>query len=393
MSNHVSASLALLALLLAAGGIMGQAPNDPAAWYRLDETTGTVASDSGPNGNDGTLTGFVTPLWTPAQFGNGLQFNGTSNYINVPVGNGLPVYNRGRYSVTFWVNAPPQGDRRVYSEGDSASLTPLFTLGSGGNSTTPSGAVRVFVRADNGGNRIVAQSVAPAFDNTWHHVAWVDNNGLGRLYIDGVLDSTLIYDAPVLTLSRASVGAVLRASPGNFLTGSVDDLRVFPYCLTPVDVQLIFVTNNPVQNLFQVNQDAARLEVDGIPGSPGFYAEAEVAQAATFTLEISSTNGGLPWEIAGTLIPPVPSFLPLTQNILNIDITHPTLVLLNNGFQTPWGSPVSIPGLPPTNSTVSLTQTITAPSSPGALSLQFGIADPSSPDGLHLSAPVRININ
>lgn len=381
------------ALVLAAALLPAQGPHDPAAWWRLDETSGAVAADSGPLGNNGLLTGYTTPSWTQGQFGNGLQLNGTTNYIFAPTGTGLPIYNNKRYSIAFWVNAGSQGDRRVYSEGDFSNLNPLFTIGTGGNSTTASSSVRLFIRADNGGTRLNVESVAPAFDNTWHHVAWVDNAGTGRLYIDGALDSTWIYDQPVMTLSRVAAGAVLRNTASHFLAGVIDELRIYPYCLTPADVEMVRLSTNPISNSFQLNQSAADLSINDVPGSPGNYAEATVGFAEPVTLAISSNRAGYPWELAAVSTPPVAGLLPMTQNILNVDIFHPSAFFLNGGFQSSWGNVVSIPGLPPASSTASLVQVVTSPSFPASISVQFAIADPASPDGFHLSAPARLVVN
>lgn len=387
----MSMKLTAASVLIAAATLAAQAPNDPSAWWMLDETTGTVASDSGPNGNHGTVTGIAAPTWTTGQVGNALTFNGTSIYVNItPVGPGLPIYNRRRYSFTAWVNAPAMGDRRIYSEGDAVNLNPLFTIGSAGNSTTPSNKVRIFVRGDNGGNRLVGDSVGNAFDSTWHHVAWVDNAGLGRIYIDGVLDSTFAYDPPVLTLSRVALGAVLRAAAGNWMSGLLDDVRIYPYCLTQPDIDAIRLSNAILANDFQLNQAAANLDINGEYGSTASPAVTTVAQGAAFSVRMSSTQGGFPWELAGTAGPPLASALVLPQNILNLDLTDPTVFFLNGGFLTPWGTPVVIPGFPPTGTAVTVTQSFTAPNNPAAVSLQFAAINPASPAGVSLSAADRL---
>jgi hypothetical protein len=393
MFRHYRVACAFALCGLLGSALAAQAPNDPAAWWKLDEVTGSVAADSSPNGNTGLLTGFGIAPWVAGQFGNAMQFNGTNQYMFAPVGSGLPIYNSRRYSVTMWINGPAQGDRRVYSEGDSVNLNPLFTLGSSGNSTTPSGLVRVFIRADNGGTRLSGESVASVFDNTWHHIAWVDNNGIGRLYIDGQLDSTFNYDPPTLTLSRVAAAAVLRAAAGNFFQGTLDDIRVYPFCLTSGDVDLVRLTTNPLPNAFQQNQATASLDIDKEVGSPASHATANVPQSALFTLTLSSTRAGFPWELAGVAISPTPGFLILSQNILNLDITHPSTFFHNGGFQSGWGSVVVIPGLPPTSSTITLNQVIAAPPFPLSVGLQFAIADPASPDGFHLSQPTQLVVN
>src|SRR5690606_1207656 len=48
----------------------------PVAYWKLDDNTGTTASDSSTNSFTGTLTN--GPLWTPGHYGSAVQFNGSN---------------------------------------------------------------------------------------------------------------------------------------------------------------------------------------------------------------------------------------------------------------------------------------------------------------------------
>lgn len=380
--------------VLVAASLAAQAPNDPVAYWALDESSGTVASDSGPSGHTGALVGFTTPTWTTGQFGNCLVFNGASTYVNVtPATAALPIHNTPRHSVTAWVNGPAQGDRRIYSEGDSVNLNPLFTIGSAGSSTVTSAKLRVFVRANNGGNRVDAVSVANVFDGTWHHIAWVDNAGSGAIYVDGQLDSTWSYDVPQLTLSRVSLGAVLRATAGNYFSGSIDDFRIYPFCLTQPDVDAIRLSNATLANAFQLNQAAASLDLNNVQGSTATPAATVVAQGAPFTLRLSAARGGFPWELAGTTVLPVAGFQTFSRNIVNVVYTDPSAFFLNGLFSTTFGSTVTLPGFPPPTTAVTSTASFAAPNAQLYASLQFVIVDPASPDGFSASQPAQLTVN
>ena len=56
--------------------------------WKFDETAGLAAADSGPLGNGGNLVNFFNDpaQWVPGRFGNALQFDGTANYVDLPVG-------------------------------------------------------------------------------------------------------------------------------------------------------------------------------------------------------------------------------------------------------------------------------------------------------------------
>lgn len=69
------------------------------AYYKMDETSGTTVSDSSGNMRTGTNTsaGFVIP----ARLGNGLSFNGTTSYVNVPNHSSLQL--GGSMTLEAWV--------------------------------------------------------------------------------------------------------------------------------------------------------------------------------------------------------------------------------------------------------------------------------------------------
>ena len=159
------------------------------AHWRLDETMGTLASDSSPNANDGTLVAFGATPWTTGVHGGALTFN-TSQHVSCALNGGLPAYDASGspFTITAWVNGPPQDDDRFYSEGSSTNNNPLYTLGSGRNSNTTADRFQLFVRADSGAVLKNTQSVSTVFDSTWHHVAVVDVAGSVTVYIDGVPD-------------------------------------------------------------------------------------------------------------------------------------------------------------------------------------------------------------
>ena len=57
-------------------------PGNQAAYYPLDESTGTSAGDATVQSNTGVLVG--APTWTTGKIGNALSFNGTSQRVTIP---------------------------------------------------------------------------------------------------------------------------------------------------------------------------------------------------------------------------------------------------------------------------------------------------------------------
>jgi hypothetical protein len=293
------------------------------------------------------------------------------------------------------VNAPAQNDKRIYSEGNSTGAFgsgPLFTLGSGTNLQSN---LRVYIRDDALSTQLAVQSVSPVFDGTWHHMAWVDDGaGAGRLYVDGVLDAADFSYTPggTYTFDRVALGAVLRATACCLMSGMLDDVRVYPFGLTGTDVALV-MGNATLGTGFQTNQPGASLDVNGFSASYASAGRVTVAQGAAFTLNLSTTLGGFPWELASVNVPATPNALVLDPaNRVNVPIGSPSTNLANGFFSTPWGAPLSLPGFPPTGYALSASPTFIAPTMPLLVTLQFGMMDPSSAVGFAVSGAVEVDI-
>jgi hypothetical protein len=71
------------------------------------------------------------------------------------------------------------------------------------------------------------------FDNNWHHIGFTWNNGILKLYVDGVeVAVTKSHDDAIVTLynanSNLTIGsALLDSSPHYFFTGQIDDARLY----------------------------------------------------------------------------------------------------------------------------------------------------------------------
>ena len=172
--------------------------------------------------------------------GNCLDFDGIidvdEEYVSLDYSSGLPIYNSsgGTYTVEFWVRGSTgQEDAVIYSETNFSDANPIFKISTGRATQSNSHLLAVLIR-DNSStfqiNNIVSSGTV--FDGTWHHIAWVDNNGVVSLYIDGLVDGGLstTYARSTLTLDRSSISAVVRRDPDlggvrNLFQGDVDELK------------------------------------------------------------------------------------------------------------------------------------------------------------------------
>ncbi|HEX6811359.1 MAG TPA: LamG-like jellyroll fold domain-containing protein [Planctomycetota bacterium] len=315
--------------------------------WPLDATGGTVATDVGPYASHGTLTNFGAAPWVAGQFGNALQFDGTDDYVAVTASLDLPVYRRrvAPFSIAFWVKAPAQSDRRVYSEQATAptGVGPLFSLGSGSTAAGATNRLRVFIRNDAAQVAVDALSVGTVFDDTWHHVVYVDDVGRVRIYRDGLLDSSFDYSrwswGPAGTLAGSyqgidslTIGAVVRngvvSAP---LAGVIDDVQVYRAALDASDALAIHAGGTPnlvVGSLGAFGQGCGPGPLDMIATGSASFGSAIYLQAARGTplgILLLGFSGGLaaPVDLAGLGYPGCTLYTPGLDLTL-VDIIGPS---------------------------------------------------------------------
>jgi hypothetical protein len=188
------------------------------AWYPMNGTT----NDSSGNGNNCTNNGATLTTDRFGNSGKAYALNGTSSYISAF--NLSPIND---ISVSLW-----------FKELSAASAGFLYSSGDGNNA--------IFnLSLDAGGkpDYLVSRMTANSLDGissttptigTWHHIVITRTNATVAMYLDDILQTITI------TLNQGSlVGAISNAiplffgagnssgSPNTFLTGSLDDIRLY----------------------------------------------------------------------------------------------------------------------------------------------------------------------
>jgi len=102
----------------------GNSSADLVALWKFDEGFGNIAHDTSGNGNDGTFVG--DPLWAAGKTGGALEFNGSSDYIEVPFSESLRVMNQGDFTIAAWfmLDEVPAEYKSVFQQGDDTSGGP-----------------------------------------------------------------------------------------------------------------------------------------------------------------------------------------------------------------------------------------------------------------------------
>ena len=222
------------------------------SYWPLEANDSGVATDLG-YGNNMTING--SPSFVPGVTGNALSINATTDYLlnahgTSSITNGLPVFNTNSgYTVAFWVKmpAPPAnaGDKTIFGERGGAN--PIFFLGVRNISSDNGSRARLDVYLRNNSNVIMInhkKSTTTVFDNNWHHVAWVDNKGAVKLYIDGNLDGTDFSYTPsgAWSMDRTAIGALVQnngSASQQFTNGVIDEVAVWERGLSLAEVDFV----------------------------------------------------------------------------------------------------------------------------------------------------------
>src|ERR1035437_3980159 len=204
------------------------------SYWPLDMDNGGTTPDMGSGGNSLTEVNGATVV--SGQVSNAFSLNGTSQYLSITHGfdygtSGLPIYNSpGGYTVMMWVKGAAQTAKYIFTEGSTASTNPLFLIQTG-NAANTNSHLDILIRTT-GGTTLInhGASTSVVFDDTWHHIAWVDNHGAFKLYVDGVLDGTTYnyaYALGGLTMNTTTIGQLVRSSgpaANAYFNGQIDEV-------------------------------------------------------------------------------------------------------------------------------------------------------------------------
>jgi hypothetical protein len=224
-------------------------------YWPMESTDGVTTPDASYLGlNPMSLRS--APTFDPGKYGNAVTLNGTSSCLTNlhsadPTATGMPIYRiGGSYTVAMWVKGPPRAATVLFGLGATnvggvtAGQNPIVLLQTG-QGASYSNKFDVIIRNNAGGtagsplNHVYSTNVV--FDNTWHHVAWVDDRGDAKVYIDGNLDLANFKYTPVgpITLNTTAIGALSRSTVGAFYSGQIDDVAVWERPLSQTEVQQV----------------------------------------------------------------------------------------------------------------------------------------------------------
>lgn len=196
--------------------------DDLVAYWKMNETDWSTEDvyDSSGNANHGTAVCGGTCISTSGIFDSAGYLAG-DDYVDV--GN-IEAHNNSNYVIEFWIKGGAQAGSYFYSEFNTSLAEPFFGIGSG---VSNSSSARVVIRDDDGNEVLDVESGNALLDDSWHHFAWVDENGEYTLYIDGKEDQSDSYNKTEKTFDQANIGRHNSNSvPGGYYIGYLDNFSI-----------------------------------------------------------------------------------------------------------------------------------------------------------------------
>lgn len=221
-------------------------------WWPFDETSGTTATDIIGSEKHGTLNGSFTfaSSGSSAVVGRGLSFDGVDDYVSM---GDIDALEASDVSFSLWLKLDSISvDQEIIAKGDHTTNEAFFmwydpvsggTPDAGGTNTntltlyTYDGSVDIWISASSN-----------ILDNfVWNHiVAVIDkSNDTVSLYVNGVHEVS--HSEPfngILAGTKAFIVGTDSPASTNYLSGMVDDLRIYDYALSAAEVSALYTFSN-----------------------------------------------------------------------------------------------------------------------------------------------------
>jgi len=209
-----------------AATVQQQTPAGLVAAYAFNEGSGTAVNDASGKNNRGTTSGGTT--WTTGgRNGGAMTFNGTNAMVTVADSASLDLTTG--LTIEAWVRAADTSavwSTIALKERPNGMCYGLYAKTS---SSGPSLQVRT------GGSEPRTPNVAVPGANTWVHVAATYDGSTLRMYVNGGQVAGANATGAVTTSNSAlRIGG--NSVWGEYLSGSLDDLRIYNRALTAVEI-------------------------------------------------------------------------------------------------------------------------------------------------------------
>lgn len=207
--------------------------HNPVAYWRLDETSGSVAVDTTAFAQNGTYIGGPKLGVASPVIGAGTAVTFQSNLVQyVDMGNVSALNFTSTFSIEFWIKATTTVNQPIVNKTSWAT-------GAGWASTLSAGRIGFWAYTTGAAVVFDITTTLTYNDGAWHHVvcSWDGTTGANgvKIYVDGVVvkQATAASGTPGNTVNSVIIGNTSISVP---LDGSVDEVALYKYALDAATV-------------------------------------------------------------------------------------------------------------------------------------------------------------
>jgi hypothetical protein len=188
------------------------AENKFAAYYRMDEGSGSTLVDASFYENDGSVSG--TPTWETGVDSLALKSDGIGDYSTTPDDNSLDISDK--ITLSAWIKTEKSG-RQVIIEKENATTGYCFFL-------NDEGSFSVRFNGDNSKMVSTSSSYLSRLDKWVHFAATYDGSKI-RTYVNGIPDDSLTTTFTIGTNSESLTIGSFSDGTKKFM-GSLDEVKI-----------------------------------------------------------------------------------------------------------------------------------------------------------------------
>ncbi len=261
--------ICLVSFVLALGMVLTSAAQAGlVGWWRFEEGSGDIASDSSGKGHDGTLLG--TPEWVPGPegFGGALAFN-PDRCTGVDCGIFDPTDGTGQFTIAFWAFWDGTGTfQHFFSKSNGwGADTMMFQFELWGAHPNLDSTDRVGVSYEGSPDSSVPFSIMPK--NEWVHLAVTFDGINAIIYLNGVDEEgpkPFSIGPNVNAMVELGYTSTRSGTANRTFHGTLDEVRVYDRPLSEQEIQTVMAGGEiqsgaaalpkPANRATEVHQDA-----------------------------------------------------------------------------------------------------------------------------------------
>ena len=209
--------------------------NNTIGLWHFDKTENATMTDSSGNKNHGTIH---EAKWCEGRFGNGLDFNGKRNYVEIPNSDSLDLGTNLSMEATISFNEyghiqPILGKLSLVSNNDEYGI--YYTTNLGKNELH-------FVMSDGATRKDSRIKWTPNIGQ-WYHIAGTYDGQKARLYIDGFKVSEIDYVISKINDKGNNLFFGRDVKDNFYFSGKMDEVRISDFTRTPEEIRHSYLTS------------------------------------------------------------------------------------------------------------------------------------------------------